>query len=409
MNKTKQLPVSLKDIQDARLAIENRIIKTPLTYSTTLSEKFDCEVYLKLENLQLTGAYKIRGALNRLSKLSEEEKKKGVIASSAGNHAQGVALAAKQLGIQATIVMPKSTPLAKVQGTKKFGAEVILHGNFYDDAYQRALEIQRESGQVFIHPFNDKDIIAGQGTIGLEIIEELPDVDLIAIPVGGGGLISGISTAVKSLKNNCKIIGVEASEMPAMQASLAKGEITTIDKKKTIADGIAVTTVLENTFDIVKEYVEEIVTVKETEISHAIVTLLEYEKVLTEGAGATAVAALLYEKFKDIKGKKIALIVSGGNIDLNILDRIIERGLITSGRSCSIIINVPDTPGTIAHIASIIGAKEANILEIHHNRAFTTSVLGETEVEISLETRGHLHIKEIVDELNSKGFSAKRV
>ncbi|MFG1499721.1 threonine ammonia-lyase [Halobacteriovorax sp. XZX-3] len=401
--------VTLSDIQDARLAIENRIIKTPLTYSTTLSEKFDCQVYLKLENLQLTGAYKIRGALNRLSKLTKEEKDKGVIASSAGNHAQGVALAAKQLGIQATIVMPESTPLAKIQGTKKFGAEVILHGNFYDDAYQKALEIQRESGQVFIHPFNDKDIIAGQGTIGLEIFDELPDVDLVAIPIGGGGLISGISTALKESGSRAKIVGVEAVEMPAMKTSIEQDKIVTIDKRKTIADGIAVTTVLENTFNTVKKYVDEIVTVKETEISHAIVTLLEYEKVLCEGAGATSVAALLYDQFKDIKGKTVVLVVSGGNIDLNILDRIIERGLITSGRSCSIIVNVPDTPGTIAKISNIIGSKQANILEIHHNRAFTTSVLGETEVEFSLETRGHLHIKEIVDELTSMGFSAKRV
>lgn len=409
MSNTTHLTVSLEDIKEARLAIENRIIKTPLTYSTTLSERFDCNVYLKLENLQLTGAYKIRGALNRLSKLTKEERDKGVIASSAGNHAQGVALAAKQLGIKATIVMPESTPLAKVQGTKKFGAEVILFGNFYDDAYQKALEIQRESGQVFIHPFNDKDIIAGQGTIGLEIIEELPSVDLVVVPIGGGGLISGISTAIKENKSECKVIGVEAEQMPAMKTSIEKGSITTIDKKKTIADGIAVTTVLNNTFSAVQNYVDDIVTVKETEISHAIVTLLEYEKVLTEGAGAATVAGLLYDRFKDIKGKTIALVVSGGNIDLNILDRIIERGLITSGRACSIIINVPDTPGTIAHIAGIIGEKQANILEIHHNRAFTTSVLGETEVEFSLETRGHLHIKEIVEELNSKGFSAKRV
>ncbi|AYF45374.1 threonine ammonia-lyase [Halobacteriovorax sp. BALOs_7] len=406
---TDKLIVDLNDIKEARLNIESRIIKTPLTYSTTLSEKFNCEVYLKLENLQLTGAYKVRGALNRLSKLSEEEKEKGVIASSAGNHAQGVALAAKQLGIKATIVMPESTPLAKIQGTKKFGAEVILHGNFYDDAYQKALEIQRENGQVFIHPFNDKDIIAGQGTIGLEILDELSDADIIAVPIGGGGLISGIATAIKESGSKCHVVGVEASEMPAMKQSQEKGHITTIEKKKTIADGIAVTTVLDNTFDIVKKYVDEIVTVKETEISHAIVTLLEYEKILTEGAGAASVASLLYDQLSDIKGKKVVLVVSGGNIDLNILDRIIERGLVTSGRSCSIVVNVPDTPGTIAHIASIIGGKEANILEIHHNRAFTTSVLGETEVEFTLETRGHLHIREIVDELTSKGFSAKRV
>lgn len=406
---TKKLIVDLNDIKEARLNIESRIIKTPLTYSTTLSEKFDCEVYLKLENLQLTGAYKVRGALNRLSNLTAEEKERGVIASSAGNHAQGVALAAKQLGIKATIVMPESTPLAKVQGTKKFGAKVILHGNFYDDAYQKALEIQRENGHVFIHPFNDKDIIAGQGTIGLEIIEDLPEVDIVAVPIGGGGLISGISTAIKESGSKSRIIGVEAAQMPAMKQSQEKGQITTIEKNKTIADGIAVTTVLDNTFNIVKKYVDEIVTVKETEISHAIVTLLEFEKILTEGAGATSVASLLYEQLADVKGKKIVLIVSGGNIDLNILDRIIERGLVTSGRSCSIVVNVPDTPGTIAHIAGIIGTKEANILEIHHNRAFTTSVLGETEVEFTLETRGHLHIREIVDELTSKGFSAKRI
>lgn len=388
--------INFKDIEKAKELISDQIIKTPCTFSTMLSELVDCDVYLKLENLQLTGAYKVRGAMNRLANLSEDEKKKGVIASSAGNHAQGVALAAKKLGIKATIVMPETTPLSKVQGTKKFGAEVILHGNFYDDAYEKALELQKEKGLTFIHPFNDDDIIAGQGTIGIEINEAIPNLDVMIIPIGGGGLISGVSLALKKLNPNIRIIGVEAEQMAAMKASVEADKIITIEKKKTIADGIAVTTVKDNTFNMVKEYVDEIVTVTEVEMAHSIMLLLEVEKVLTEGAGAAAFAALTYGKVKNIKDKKVGVLVSGGNIDLNFLDKIIERGLSQDGRLCTLKIIVPDTPGIISDISTEIAKYGANIVDIYHNRTFSNTHLGETAVHFTLETKGHDHIEDII-------------
>lgn len=388
--------INIKDIERARALINEELIKTPCTYSTTLSEHTDCKVYLKLENLQLTGAYKVRGALNRLKNLSPEEKEKGVIASSAGNHAQGVALAAKKLGIEATIVMPVTTPLSKIQGTKKYGANVVLHGNFYDEAYLKAQEIQKEKGHVFIHPFNDEDIIAGQGTIGLEIHETLPDLDILIAPIGGGGLISGISVAIKTLNPNIRIIGVEAQQMAAMKASLEAKKITEVPKSKTIADGIAVTTVKENTFEIVSKYVDEVVTVTEAEIAQSIMMLLEVEKILVEGAGAAAFAALSHGRIQDIKGKKVGVIVSGGNIDVNFLSRVIERGLTEDGRLSTLKIMVPDHPGIISEISRAVSDHGANIVDIHHNRTYTTTLLGHTSVDFTLETKGHEHIEEII-------------
>ncbi|MDD0851793.1 threonine ammonia-lyase [Halobacteriovorax sp. GB3] len=393
--------IEFKDILDAKSRIEDQIIKTPTTYSTLLSEQTDCSVFLKLENLQLTGAYKVRGALNRLEKLTQEEKDNGVIASSAGNHAQGVALAAKKLGINATIVMPETTPLSKIQGTKKFGAKVILHGNFYDEAYQKALEIQKEEGQTFIHPFNDPDIIAGQGTIGIEIFESVKNLDVVIIPIGGGGLISGVSLALKTLNPKVRIIGVEAEQMPAMKESIAKGKIVEIPKKKTIADGIAVTTVKENTFKLVQKYVDEIVTVTELEMAHAIVKLLEIEKVLVEGAGSTGFAALSAGKIKNVDGKRVGIIVSGGNIDLNFLSKVLERGLCEDGRICNLKIIVPDAPGIISDISSQIAKHGANIVDIYHNRTFSNTHLGETAVHFTLETKGHDHIKDIIEAIES--------
>lgn len=400
--------VSLQDIKNAHDLIESQIIKTPCTYSTMLSSLVDCEVYLKLENLQLTGAYKVRGALNKMQNLTSEEKKSGIIASSAGNHAQGVALAAQKLGIDAKIVMPKTTPLSKIQGTKKFGAKVILHGNVYDEAYEKALEIQKRENRTFIHPFDDPHIISGQGTIGLEILEKLPNVDTVIIPIGGGGLISGISIALKTLKPDVKIIGVQSEQMPAMKESVSKGELVTIDKKKTIADGIAVTTVKKNTFDIVKEHVDEIVTVTELEMAESIMTLLEVEKVLSEAAGAATFAAIYNGKIKNLKGKKVCLLISGGNIDINFLDKIIERGLSQSGRLCNLKIIVPDTPGIISNISKICSELEANIVDIYHNRTFSNTHLGETAVHFTLETKGHNHIEKIVRTINEEGLEVKR-
>ncbi len=404
---TEDMMINLKDIQDAHERIKDQIIKTPSTYSSTFSELTNCEVYLKLENLQLTGAYKVRGALNRMQCLSEEQKKKGVIASSAGNHAQGVALAAKKCGIEATIVMPKTTPLSKIQGTKKFGAKVVLHGDFYDDAYQKALELQREQGQEFIHPFNDKDIIAGQGTIGLELFDTIKDLEVVIIPIGGGGLISGVSTALKALNPKIRIIGVEAEQMAAMKASVDSGKIEVVKKSKTIADGIAVTTVLDNTYNIVKKNVDEIVTVSEVEMAHAIMMLLETEKVLAEGAGAAAFAALTYGKIKDLEHKKVAVLVSGGNIDLNFLSKVVERGLSQDGRLCNLKVIVPDNPGIISDISKIVADHGANIVDIYHNRTFSNTHLGETAVHFTLETKGHPHIEEIITAITERGLEVR--
>jgi len=400
--------ITLKDIQDARERIKDQIIETPSTYSSTFSELTNCELYLKLENLQLTGAYKVRGALNRLQRLSDEEKKKGVIASSAGNHAQGVALAAKKCGIEATIVMPKTTPLSKVLGTKKFGANVVLHGDFYDDAYQKALEIQEAQGQTFIHPFNDNDIIAGQGTIGIELFETIENLDTVICPIGGGGLISGVSVALKTLNPNIKIIGVEAEQMAAMKASVDQGKLAVVPKQKTIADGIAVTTVKENTFEIVQKYVDEVVTVSELEMAHAIMMLLETEKVLAEGAGAAAFAALTYGKIKNLEHKKVAVLVSGGNIDLNFLSKVLERGLSEDGRLCNLKVIVPDNPGIISDISKIVADHGANIVDIYHNRTFSNTHLGQTAVHFTLETKGHIHIDEIIQAIKDAGLEVER-
>ncbi|WP_372651593.1 threonine ammonia-lyase [Halobacteriovorax sp.] len=396
--------ITIKDIEKAQEKIGHQVIKTPCTYSTTLSEHTNCQVFLKLENLQLTGAYKVRGALNRLANLTDEEKAKGVIASSAGNHAQGVALAAKKLGIDATIVMPETTPLSKIQGTKKFGAKVILHGNFYDDAYQKAQEIQKDKGYTFIHPFNDEDIIAGQGTIGLEIHDALPDLDVLIAPIGGGGLISGVSVALKELNPNIRIIGVEAEQMTAMKSSLEAKKIVEVAKAKTIADGIAVTTVKENTFEIVSKFVDEVVTVSEPEMAQSIMMLLEVEKILVEGAGAAAFAALSHGKISNIEGKKVGVIISGGNIDVNFLSRVIERGLSEDGRLITLKIMVPDTPGIISDLSKIVSDHGANIVDIHHNRTFSNANLGQTAVHFALETKGHKHIDEIISSIKELGL-----
>ncbi len=397
--------VNLKSIEAARDAVAKKIIRTPLTYSTMLSELVECEVHLKLENLQLTGAYKVRGALNKISKLTESERAAGIIASSAGNHAQGVALAAKKNGIKATIVMPETTPLSKVLGTKRFGADVVFHGKFYDEAYQYAKTLQQERGLTFIHPFNDPDIISGQGTIGLEIYEDMKDLDMVVIPIGGGGLISGVSTALKELNPKIKIIGVEATNMAAMNESIKADKLVKIAKKKTIADGIAVTEVKDLTFNIVKKNVDEIVTVSETEMAHSVMQLLEVEKILVEPSGAASFAAIYYDKIKNIKGKKIGLVISGGNIDLNFLDKIIERGLIADGRLLNFKVIVPDNPGMISEVSSIIGNAGANILDIFHDRFNQYSNFEQTQVKFTIETKGHEHVKEILSKIEQSGFT----
>ena len=397
--------ISIEDINKAAQVLKNKILKTSLTYSSFLSEKLGCEIYLKLENLQLTGSYKVRGAINKLYHLSDQEKKNGVIACSAGNHAQGVAYAAKQLGIKATIVMPTTTPFSKIEGTKKFGAEIILHGNYYDDSYKKALALQKKNKQTFIHPFNDKDIIAGQGTIGLEIYKIIPDLDMVIIPIGGGGLISGVSTVLKTNNSKIQIIGVESEKMPSMKESIKAGKIITVKKEKTIADGIAISATKNIPFKIIQKNVDNIVSVDESSIAESIIFLLEQEKILAEGAGASGLSAILSNKIKDIKGKKIAIIITGGNIDLNFLDHIITSGLSKSGRLHELKIIAPNTPGSTADLTAILAKNNANIYDISHDRIFSNTHINETAIKFRIETKGHEHIAAIISDLKKSNFN----
>ncbi|MGK0290378.1 MAG: threonine dehydratase [bacterium] len=396
--------ISIQDIQAARTRIQNNILLSPCNYSHKISLLTECDVFLKLENMQMTGAYKQRGALNKILQLTEEEKQAGVITSSAGNHAQGVAYAAQCNNIKATIVMAETTPFSKVQETAKFGANIILHGNSYDEAYQKARQIQKEQGLTFIHAFDDLDVIAGQGTIGLELLEQNPFLEVILVPIGGGGLISGLATAIKSVNPKIKIIGVETDVMPAMQKSIQNKKITAIPAKTTIAEGIAVAQVGSNTYPIVQKYVDDIITVSEEEIANAIMVLLDKEKILVEGAGAVGVAALLNQKVANIEGKKVGVIITGGNIDMTMLARVIERGLAKEDRLANFRVLVPDRPGILAELSNIIANQKANIMQISHHRHFTQNDLGEAEVEFTLETKGHQHVQEIRKSLVASGF-----
>jgi threonine dehydratase len=396
--------VSFSDVQQARQRIGDLVLVTPLTYSEKLSAMTDCRLYLKLENLQMTGAYKERGALSKTLRLSEQEKRAGIVTSSAGNHAQGVAYAAKRIGIPATIVMPETTPLSKVQGTQAFGPSVVLHGNSYDAAFQRAKELQQQHGYTFVHAFDDPDVIAGQGTIGLELLEQNPYWDVIVVPIGGGGLISGIAVAIKETNPKIRIIGVEAAAMPAMHTSLAAGKVTTVSSCSTIAEGIAVATVGSHTFPIVQKYVDDIVMVTEEEIANAVLLLLEQEKTLVEGAGAVGFAALCNRKIEGVAGKNVAVVVSGGNIDLNILSKILERGRVKDGRLTHVKVVLPDKPGSLVELSALMAGHRANILQIVHERSFSHANLGEVQVSFTLETKGHEHAREILTSLAEKGF-----
>lgn len=397
--------VTLRDIREAQEILKGVVHRTALTYSSVLSEISGGEIYLKMENLQKTGAFKIRGAYNKIAHLSEEERKKGVVAASAGNHAQGVALAAKIFGIPATIVMPRYAPLSKVTRTKKLGAQVILEGDVFDEAYEAALRIQERTGAVFVHPFNDPHVIAGQGTIGLEIMEDLPDVDMIVVPVGGGGLISGISIAVKSINPNVRIVGVQTENMPSMIASLKRGRIEKIEGKPTLADGIAVKKPGEITFEIIKKYVDDMVMVNEEEIADAILFLLEQAKVVAEGAGAVGVAALLNRL--DVNGKKAVVVVSGGNIDVNMIDRIINKGLVKSGRKVFIETFVMDRPGALKELLGVVAELGANVLSVFHNRSAKDVPIGFAKIELELETVDEKHVEEIERVLIAKGYEVR--
>ena len=401
------LMVTLGDIEKARSRIGDSVFLSPCSKSETLSRLTGCEVYLKLENLQMTGSYKERGSLNKILQLSDLQKAAGVITASAGNHAQGVAHAARLSGIEATIVMPETTPLSKIRGTQEFGATIVLHGGGYDEAYRKARELQKEKGCTFIHAFNDPHVIAGQGTIGLELLEQVPDVDAVVVPVGGGGLIAGIATAVKGIRSDVRVIGVEAERMPAMRASIKEGRVCPLPTINTLADGIAVANVGDHTLPIVQKLVSAIVTVNEEEIANAVMVLLEREKTLAEGAGAVGFAALYNRHVTDIVDRKVVVIISGGNIDMTLLSKILERGLESDGRLTRLKIVVPDKPGSIAELAALVARHRANILQISQNRSVIEVKLEETEVELTLETRGLDHTRLITNSINDHGFRVK--
>ena len=384
---TKMERVTLEDVKEARGIIEDAILKTDILENVRLSEKTGAQVFYKCENLQRTGSFKIRGACNKIAHLTDEEKACGVIASSAGNHAQGVALGAKNAGIKATICMPANAPISKVAATKSYGAEVVLHGTVYDDAYAKAVEIQAQTGATFLHPFDDKYVIAGQGTIGLEIYEQLDgNVDTVLVPIGGGGIIAGIATALKELNPNIKVIGVQTCNIPSMKKSYENGKITSAFNDITIADGIAVKTPGSLTFDIISRLVDDVITVTEEEIAEAILFMMENQKLVSEGAGAVSTAALLSEKYKPLAGERVVCVVSGGNVDINTLYRIMSVALKRQGRRISIVAELPDVPGALATLVSIIAKKGGNVLTINQDKLATGKYIKKQTVEVTIET-----------------------
>ena len=393
--------LTLDKVYHAAYVLKDVVRKTALIASPKINP--DCKLYLKTENLQVTGSFKVRGAGYKISQLSDEEKARGVIACSAGNHAQGVALAAQKYGIKSVICLPDGAPISKVEATKSYGAEVVMVPGVYDDAYNRALELRDEEGYSFVHPFDDEDVIAGQGTIGLEIIDELDDVDAVVVPIGGGGLISGIAYTLKHLKPSVKVYGVQAMGAPSMYNSVKNGKKERLSGVSTIADGIAVKEPGDNTFSLVSKYVDEIVTVSEDEISSAILALIEQHKLISEGAGAVSVAAVMFDKIP-AKGKKVVAVVSGGNIDVTILSRVIKRGLLTSGRNCTLCIELMDKPGQLQQVSSIIASLGGNVTSVHHERASETTDINGCFLRLVLETRNYDHIKEITAALTAAGF-----
>ena len=393
--------LTLDKIYHAAYALRDVVRKTALIKSPKINP--DCELYLKTENLQITGSFKVRGAGYKISQLSDAEKERGVIACSAGNHAQGVALAAQKYGIKSVICLPDGAPISKVEATKSYGAEVVMVKGVYDDAYKRALELRDEFGYTFVHPFDDDDVIAGQGTIGLEILDEINDIDAVVVPVGGGGLISGVAYALKQLKPSIKVYGVQASGAPSMYDSVKGGKKIRLDGVSTIADGIAVKEPGDNTFALVSKYVDDIVTVTEGEISSAILALIEQHKLIAEGAGAVSVAAVMFNKIP-VKDKKVVAVVSGGNIDVTILSRVIKRGLLMSGRNHTLCVELMDKPGQLLGVSEIIARLGANVISIHHERVSETMDINGCYLRIVLETRNHDHIKEITRELTDAGF-----
>ena len=388
----------------AREHLKNVLLPTPLIYSPIFSEESGNNIYIKPENLQKTGAFKIRGAYNKMLKLTDAEKQRGVIASSAGNHAQGVAYAARELGIKAVIVMPKTTPLIKVQSTKKYGAEVVLYGDVYDDAYQKAKELEEKEGYVFVHPFNDPDVLEGQGTIALEILEQLPQTDVIVVPIGGGGLISGIACAAKQIKPEIKIVGVEPSGAASATEALKKNKLVTLPEANTIADGTAVKRIGELNFEYIKKYVDEVVTVDDYELTEAFLLLTEKHKIIAENSGVLPLAAL--KKLTD-RNKNVVPVVSGGNIDVLMISSMINKGLVSRDRIFNFSVSIPDRPGELAKITHIIADVGANIVKLAHNQFKNLSRFRDKEVLITVETNGTDHIQQLVQAFEEKGYAIK--
>ena len=396
----------LEDFIKAKEKLSKVLLETHLIYSPIFSKESRNKVFIKPENLQKTGSFKIRGAYNKISNLTDAEKKRGVIASSAGNHAQGVAYGAKESGIKAVIVMPKSTPLIKVESTKQYGAEVILHGDVYDDAYKKAKELEEKDGYVFVHPFNDEDVLDGQGTIALEILEELPETDIILVPIGGGGLISGIACAAKILKPEIKIIGVEPEGAASAYEAIKENKVVELKEANTIADGTAVKKIGDLNFEYIKKYVDEIITVSDYELMEAFLLLVEKHKIIAENSGILSVAAT--KKIKE-KNKKVVSVISGGNIDVLMISSMINKGLIRRDRIFNFSLNIPDKPGELAKVVDLIAELGANVIKLEHNQFKNLSRFKDVELQVTVETNGSEHIKNLVQTFEEKGYEVIKI
>ena len=398
--------LDLKHFQEAKKRVDEVIIPTPLIYSEAFSKECKNQVYIKPENLQRTGAFKIRGAYNKIVKMDDEAKAKGLIASSAGNHAQGVAYAASKLGVKATIVMPQHAPLIKVEATEAHGAEVVLAGEVYDEAYQKACDLQKEHGYTFVHPFNDEDVIEGQGTIALEILDELPEADIILVPIGGGGLISGIACAAKQIKPTIKIIGVEPEGAASALAAINEDQVVALKEANTIADGTAVKEIGDMTFDYIKEYVDGIITVSDYELMDAFLLLVEKHKLVAENSGILSLAAL---KKLNEKNKKVVSLISGGNIDVLTISSMINKGLIARGRVFTFTVQLLDKPGELEYVSHVLAQCNANVIGVEHNQFKNFARFSEVELRVTCETNGEKHIQKIMDTFAKEGYEITRI
>ena len=394
---------TLQDVRDARARVKDHIVLTPCTRTLVFDDLIPASLYFKFENLHRTGSFKERGALNRLLTLTDEERARGVITASAGNHAQAVAFHARQLGIPATILMPETTPLVKVSSTRRHGAEVILHGQRFSEAIEESHRLQKDRDLVMVHAFDDPMVVAGQGTAALEILEQTPDVDTVVVPVGGGGLISGIALTIKALKPSVRVVGVEVEAAPSAHRSLDAGEIVHVETGETLADGIAVKAPGVVTFPLLQRYVDDLVLVGEEEIARAILLLLEREKSMVEGAGAAGLAALISDRIPVAAGETVVALLCGGNIDVNILSRIIDRGMVDDGRMARLVVTVRDRPGSLARLTALVAGQGANVVEVAHQRAFADISVGDVEIVMHLETRGREHVEEIIRLLREDG------